>query len=770
MDGGQRAKAEKNYAEAQTLGFGKFKVIDSPQNVAYNYRMIYMNWVIREYRGELLYDLVAQDDPRALDRIVDALVAAASTDPVRATDLASFLNKTYFDGMLGKHTPAELKSMAKKLRAAGAAAEHAAHEAGVRSQAGNGTKGPTMSTGWINGGGRWRQVPESLFTLVFGIENDRVPAPIKPAERIRETDPPPPPFVRRAKPVTAETIDLDMIDTAIARGVAALEKVRPPDVDLNTVSYLSLRLPSSFSYPDFTLPGQGALSAWAMLSTGESSQSAWMQRRLNWILCFDSPNTYDRAMRLQALAAVGNARYDPWMKRDTAWLVDTMTEQGNWDPANFGARSVGYGDNANGQYAILGLWASAQANVDIPTSTWQRADIYWRNAQRPPGAPGAGGWAVASSGSLKKGANLNAFANQVSASMSAGGALSLYLTEMYLYGPKKVEVGQSYSPELQHGIDWLDGNFSLEKLDGDADIYYYAWTIQNVGQATGYRTFNKVDWFREVTARLLNSQQPDGTWYGPKGAHVSTSFALLYLSRARGPLGICKVRFDPTAHASVKPRPGAKPDAAHSTSWNNRPNDMYNYVTDVGRRLETPTSWQIVDLDQPVYELIECPMLYLATDKPFKLAPEQVQRLKEYIDAGGLLGCVPEGKAALGPPLASMKALAEELCPGLEPVRRTDKKHPFYSLGNRMTVATPTLSYETFIRPRVIVVEKDLGRELQANKPKERDAFDLLANIYLYAVGKDSRRPRIVTNYLIQRNMTPKVQVRGARINCGARQ
>ena len=110
-------RAEKAmWAEALTL-VGKFKVIDSPQNVAYNYRMIYMNWIIREYRGELLYDLAAQDDPRALERIIDAIVAAAATDPVRATDFASFLNKAYFDGMLGKHNAGELKSMAKKFPA-----------------------------------------------------------------------------------------------------------------------------------------------------------------------------------------------------------------------------------------------------------------------------------------------------------------------------------------------------------------------------------------------------------------------------------------------------------------------------------------------------------------------------------------------------------------------------------------------------------------------------------------------------------------------------
>src|SRR6185295_17839501 len=97
---------------------------------------------------------------------------------------------------------------------------------------------------------------------------------------------------------------------------------------------------------------------------------------------------------------------------------------------------------------------------------------------------------------------------------------------------------------FQKGLRWLDENFSFEVPDGDLDFYYYCWTNQNVGLASGYRTFKGVDWFREATAQLLNKQGADGLWKGPKGDQVSTSFALLYLYRAYGPLGICKLRFD----------------------------------------------------------------------------------------------------------------------------------------------------------------------------------------------------------------------------------
>ena len=155
MDAAQRAKAEANYAEAQTLK-GKFKETESVPNQIYNYRQIWTNWVIREYRGELLYTMVAQGDAGALDRITDAVALAAATDSIRATDLASFLNAAYFNGLLGKFDDSTLKKMAANLRNAAAANECVAMDSARKSQPVKGPKiaGPTMSAGWITGGGR----------------------------------------------------------------------------------------------------------------------------------------------------------------------------------------------------------------------------------------------------------------------------------------------------------------------------------------------------------------------------------------------------------------------------------------------------------------------------------------------------------------------------------------------------------------------------------------------------------------------------------------
>ncbi|HEY8668345.1 MAG TPA: DUF4159 domain-containing protein, partial [Tepidisphaeraceae bacterium] len=595
----------------------------------------------------------------------------------------------------------------------------------------------------------------------------RRPATTQPAPHV--------PATTQADRISPRGITLDQIDAAISRAVAALEKMQPPDADLGQFSYAAAGLPYGVS--DLIMPGQQALADWAMLASGESFQSPWMQKRINWVACFDSPETYDRAMRLQALACLPPREWQPWVKRDADWLISSITDQGNFTAEWLGGPSAGFGDNANGQYGVLGLWAAHRCGYPIDDKVWKAVDSYWRSAQQPSvdePAQGAG-WAVNSFKNVKPGEQ-NAFGNRVSAPMTAGGVLTLSLTERFLEGPKRVDVGASFSPEMLKGLRWLDKHFSFADVEGDSDFYYYIWTIQNVGQASGYRTFNKVDWFREATARLLNDQLPDGLWKGPKGPIVSTSFALLYLARARGPLAVCKVRFEPAADPKKHRAPGAGgPGGAEGAAWNNRPNDLLNFTDFVSNALEVPTSWQIADLDQPVYELIESQMLYLATHRPFALTDEQIARLREYINAGGLLVLAPEG-SNLNAPLGSMRELAAKLYPGRE-LGKIDPKHPFYDLFAKVKGNIAISTVDNGIRPLVVIVERDIGRELQMDRDNQRDAMNLMANLYLYASGRDAKRPRIVTHYVTQevQNPTPSTRpaqpalARGARKIAAAR-
>jgi len=714
MDAERRRKCEVMWAEAQTLA-GKFKTVTDPEAEANNSRMRWILWMHRQVRGEALSGMLASNDAAALDSVIAIIVQQLRADREAAADSIAFLNAAYFDGWLGQYDDAKLKVAAGRLKTAVVTADKAADPAG-----------------------KSQELSELAFTVITAMQTGNVSKRPSATELTRTATPVAAGPIK--SPVTPEAVDLDIVSAAIERGVAALEQIRPPDTDLGKLSFSAAGAPAG---RDNILPGQYALAAWSMLAAGESFQDMWMQKRVSWVACFESQSVYDRSMRLQALGRLPAKRWEPWIRRDAAWLTSAMTDQGGFNPEWSSEKPAkGFGDNANAQYAALAFWAAEESGFEMDAKVWKRIDQYWREAQFPAKGSAGAGWATRSYKAIKPSDNLNDFANRVAGPMTAGGVLSLSLCERYLNGAKRLDVGSKVSPELARGIAWLDEKFSFESEDRDSDFYYYMWTIQNVGQATGYRTFNKVDWFRLGTARLLNEQGPIGLWNGPKGPVVSTAFALAYLSRARGPLAICKLRFTPVGTKS----PGS------FDGWNNRPNDMVNFVGYVSKQSETPTNWQIADLDQPVYELAECPLLYLATDKAFVLDPANVQRLREYLDAGGMLVAAPEGTST-GNPLTSMRALAKQLYPNLE-LRKAEPKHDFFNLFQKVTTSISVSTLDNGVRPLMVIVEKDISRDLQLDATKGRDVFNLLTNIYMYAAGNNFKRSRLATNYVIQ---TPAV-------------
>ncbi len=387
--------------------------------------------------------------------------------------------------------------------------------------------------------------------------------------------------------------------------------------------------------------GNHALICWAMLAGGESFQDPRLFRRINWVLHSDTPYTFDRGLRMQMLAHMPYDRWKPWMHRDERWITNALSDKGNWPAEYTGGDSTEWGDHANGAYGVLGLWGAQRAGLDIPLADWKRVDEHWRKTQEQTPGDEAAGWAVGmlnvNQGDDDKPSGLgHDFYSKISGPMTAAGVATLTLTERYIYGSERTDpTKQNVSTNLRKGIRWLDENFKLHTDDPAADWYYYMWTIQRVGQATGYRTFNGVDWFRDVTAEMLNRQQESGLWADPTGQQgplVSTGFALLYLSNSYAPIAISKVRFD--------------------GQWNNRPHDLWNFVDYASDQYEVDTSWQIVELDEPVYQLIESPILYLATDKGFELSDKETDHLRDYLDAGGLLVAQPRpGQCGNGPQL-----------------------------------------------------------------------------------------------------------------------
>lgn len=560
------------------------------------------------------------------------------------------------------------------------------------------------------------------------------------------------------KAIKASELDSESINSAMKKAVEALYKMEP-QYTFPPEHYYHGRY---WDWETRHMMGNHALACVALIRAGELYQNPQLYRRINWVLSSDAPFTYDRGMRATMLNELPHARWAPWVRRDGVWLKGALARDGN-----FGFEWLGKadetGDNANGQYGVLGLWGIHEAGFEIDNATWNKIDQYWRGAQQKTEGDLAAGWGVYSF-AQKPSADQLQFYSRVSGPMTAGGVATLSLTERFLRGSSMTDPKpDNVSKELRKGVRWLDENFSLDDKDEAADWFFYMWTVQRVGGATGYRTFNGVDWFRDVTARILSQQGADGAWQGDKGRMLSTGFAVLYLARANDPLAISKLRFKSRA-ADGKPV---------DANWNNRPHDIWNFTDFASDQYEVSTTWTIAELTQPPYELLESPILYLATDQAFTLSDKEIENLRAYIDGGGMLVCNAEDNK--GQALKGVKELAAKLFPGQE-LKKIDKTHAFYDMHQRVKLGVDMQVIDNGIRPLMVFFPEDIGKGLQSNdtagalagKP-DSQGFIALSNIYLYATGMNPRRTRLRSNFLVQKNQAPAQVLPAARVKFGGR-
>ncbi len=753
-----RREAEPLVEQIEALK-AKQKRMKDPAVERRNERYKEMSKVLREYRCDLTYTLLQTGDNRALSELGSAIGRLIRQRQRAGFDLMQYTYIAMHDGYLALYGDRDLKAFRAKLRKVAASAKgyeryHRGEKplpAHIQPKMRSFGQYAMHMVGLLDEPGNVRQFAPDRMDA----GSDSAPAPRKPDGSF-----------------DAENLAIEDIRAAILAAVDELYTARRqgdhadavlPHEDIHHDSeywYLGLYKKNTPLYQEVVYEhGNHALVCWALLASGQSYQDPRLHRRISWVLASDSPYTYDRGMRLMMLSRLSLDRWGPLAKRDAAWLTLAITDRGNFNEAYFGGASEGLGDHGSGLYGVLGLWGAQTMGVDLPSKkTWAPIDQHWRTTQEQTPGDRAAGWTIGMLDAPGKGARgtqlkadprrtrTGSFYTKANGPMTAGGVATLTLTERALNGPRLTEPGRdNVSRELRKGLRWLDENFDPAQSRG-SDWFYYMWTTQRVGQATGRRTFNGVDWFRHVTAEMLNRQRPDGLWQdttGNQGKLLSTGFALLYLANALDPIAVSKIRFD--------------------GPWDNRPNDLWNFVDYASDKYEVDTAWQIVGLNQPVYQLTQSPILYLATHKPFTLTDGEVDRLREYIHAGGMLVFNPE---ASWPKLsASVDELVEALFPGraLQPVA---EDHPFYSLHTQLRPAVQMRMVHNGVRPLIVAFNKDIGRGLQVNDPDKRpDSFVAMSNLYLFAVSLEPHRVRLQTHYVAPPKRWPSEKLSVARIH-----
>lgn len=189
------------------------------------------------------------------------------------------------------------------------------------------------------------------------------------------------------------------------------------------------------------------------------------------------------------------------------------------------------GDNSNSQYAVLGLFAAARANVEVPAVTWEKAEKWFESKQN---ADGGWGYECAE---VPEGMGNGIVSNQSSGSMTTAGLTALIVCKFYLGKDWKTD------PAVKKGLDWLGSHLSYTNNPGGSAVwhFYYLYGLERVGMITGLKDLGGRDWYKGGAEWLLDNQKDDGHWEEPSSKPtydsladdvVNTCFAILFLRRA----------------------------------------------------------------------------------------------------------------------------------------------------------------------------------------------------------------------------------------------
>lgn len=491
--------------------------------------------------------------------------------------------------------------------------------------------------------------------------------------------------------------------------------------------------------------GQTALVVHALLTAGESHQDERIVKAIDYLKKTPTTGVYALAMRCQVwsqLPQTGEIKQA--LSKDAKILIASIDREGktkgfySYNPGGTGFSL------SRGHYASIGVWAAAQAGYEVPNAYWQFVEKSWMEQQDP-----SGGWAYRGKDDSKY---------PVTPGITADGIATLMVTQDYLHADEAiVPRGNIKNPVIDKAMAWLTTNFKKiaddEKFDRDYP-YITLYAIERVGAASGLKYFNDINWYQVGADRFLRNKKTKGSWSGAYGEVVNTSFAVLFLAQGRAPVVMNKLEYDLA---------GGKPG-----NWNQRPRDVANVTRWIGKQSERDLNWQIVNLKAPVAELHDAPILYIAGNQELKFDKEEIDKLRQFLEGGGMILGNAETSSQLF--AKSFRALAKELLPTYE-FRALPADHAIFT--NQQFPASgwkrkPTiLGVSNGVREMILLApDVDLSRAWQVQETSSKlELFQLAANIFLYAVDKKEAQTKGQTYQVeVDSRIAPKQFIALARI------
>ena len=512
------------------------------------------------------------------------------------------------------------------------------------------------------------------------------------------------------QPITAE-----QIDAAIERAVDSLFALQKDDGTWGYYGDPASKDKASSGYFEHGLD----VCAMMGLAYGEADlKDEKMKKGLKALLEAKIDKNYVYAVRTIALAKL-YPRLDRELKElvkkvlqeDVAWTYKAQHEEGDWNYPG-----TGMGELSNTQMALLGVYEASAIFKELPNDIWQKAMDRYLKIQKPDG-----GWNYGSRSSIH--VDMPTYG-----SMSAAAVASLMIARDKLYGatgcPCKGGKSQRRGSEvldkaIDDGIKWMAANFKTNENPGrGAYLDYWFFSCERVGLASGMKYFGTHDWYREFATELLVRQRPDGSW----GSIPNTALAIAFLAKGRAPILFNKMQFD--------------------GQWNNHPRDVANLAAHLGRQKEQAIQWQTINLDVPVAEWHDAPIVYFSAESPVPFTDEQKKKLREYTDTGGTI--LFEASCGNRQAIQAWELVCKEVWPEWE-LKLVDRDHPLWTADATIRGRLPNLfGLSDGVRTLVFFSKVDLSCAWNTmGVTRDPTVFDLGGNLWMYATDKGKLRSRL---------------------------
>lgn len=419
-----------------------------------------------------------------------------------------------------------------------------------------------------------------------------------------------------------EEVTPEAVKDAITRGGQYLLKQQSPNGSWT----------DQFNQPT----GVTALATLALLNSGETAKNPKVAAALNFLYKSELPRaTYAASLQIMVFCQADPVHYKVKITELARWLessqIDKGRNKGGWAyPFN------GDGDASNTQFAILALHEAERAGVKIDDRVWRLAEQYWLDNQWRQKEQGS--WGYFGEGSA-------------SGSMTCAAIASLVIARDHIgTGDAAVLDGRiqccgrgADDEAITKGMQWLGKKFSVVQNPGsNAWGLYYLYGLERTGRMTGQRFFgegnNRHDWYREGAEHLVNIHDKfsgywKGTGVGENNPVISTSLALLFLSKGRRPVVLSKLQYE-----------------NDSGDWDLHRRAVQNLTSRLEKPFKRELSWQTIDISRhpdvagrgdkilaSVADLLESPILFLSGSQSLNLDEEQVNLLREYVNQGGFI-------------------------------------------------------------------------------------------------------------------------------------